>query len=75
MAISKYYDFKGNQFTDYDEIIMDELVRAKGERRSFDISIAFKNFIENIVRRRNDVRCFIYANAIEELNDLRTLFH
>lgn len=75
MAISKYYDFKGNQFTEFDEIIMDELVRAKGERRSFDISIAFKNFVENIARDRQDVRCIIYANAVEELNDLRILFH
>lgn len=54
---------------------MDELVRAKDERKSFDIPNAFKNFIENIARTRQDMRCIIYANAVEELYDLRKLFH
>ena len=34
-----------------------------------------KNFIENIARDRTDVRVIIYANAVEELEDLRVLFH
>lgn len=74
MAISEYYKYKGNQFTDYDEIIMDELVRAKSAKRTFDIADAFRNFIENIARDRADVRCLIYANAVDELDDLRVLF-
>lgn len=74
MAISEYYKYKGNQFTDYDEIIMDELVRAKSAKRTFDIADAFRNFIENIARDRADVRCMIYANAVDELDDLRVLF-
>ena len=75
LAISKYFEYKGNQFTDYDEIFMDELVRAKGERNTFNIGVAFKNFVENIARLRTDVRCIIYANAVEELNEIRELFH
>ena len=74
MAISEYYKYKGNQFTDYDEIIMDELVRAKSAKRTFDIADAFRNFIENIAGDRADVRCLIYANAVDELDDLRVLF-
>jgi len=74
MAISEYYKYKGNQFTDYDEVIMDELVRAKSAKKTFDIADAFRNFIENIARDRSDVRCLIYANAVDELDDLRVLF-
>ena len=52
-AIQEYYKYKGNQLEDYDEIIMDELVRADSERRTFDIPAAFINMIENVCRTRD----------------------
>ena len=73
-AIQEYFKYKGNQFEEYDRIIMDELVRAKSERRTFDIPSAFINMIENIARTREGVRVFIYANAIGEMQEVKQLF-
>lgn len=73
-SIQEYYKFKGNQLNEYDTIIMDELVRAESERRTFNIPKAFINMIENVCRKRKGVRVLIYANAIGEMQEVKQLF-
>lgn len=73
-SIQEYYKYKGNQLNDYDTIIMDELVRAESERRTFNIPKAFINMIENVCRKRHGVRVLIYANAIGEMQEVKQLF-
>ena len=73
-SIQEYYKYKGNQLNEYDTIIMDELVRAESERRTFNIPKAFINMIENVCRKRHGVRVLIYANAIGEMQEIKQLF-
>jgi hypothetical protein len=73
-SIQEYYKYKGNQLNEYDTIIMDELVRAESERRTFNIPKAFINMIENVCRKRKGVRVLIYANAIGEMQEVKGLF-
>ena len=73
-SIQEYYKYKGNQLNDYDLIIMDELVRAESERRTFNIPKAFINMIENVARKRKGIRIVIYANAIGEMQEVKQLF-
>jgi len=73
-AIQEYFKFKGNQFEEYDLIIMDELVRAASERRTFNIPSAFINMVENVARTRKGICIMIYANAIGEMHEVKQLF-
>ena len=75
-SIQEYYKFKGNQFNGYDLIIMDELVRAESEKRTFNIPRAFINMVENVARKRKvgSIRVLIYANAIGEMQEVKQLF-
>ena len=74
MSLQGYYKWKGNHFDGYNTIIMDELVRAESEKRTFNIPKAFVHEIENISRERKNVRCFIFCNAISEMTDIQELF-
>ena len=74
MSLQGYYKWKGNHFDGYNTIIMDELVRAESERNTFNIPKAFVHEIENISRERKDIRCFIFCNAIHEMNEIQELF-
>ena len=73
-SIQSYYKNKGNQYSEYDVIIMDELVRAESEKRTFNIPRAFINSIENVCRKRKGIRVMIYANAIGEMQEVKDLF-
>jgi hypothetical protein len=73
-SIQEYYKYKGNQLEEYDVIIMDELVRAESERRTFNIPKAFINMIENVCRTRTGIRVMIFANAIGEMEEVKHLF-
>ena len=73
-AIQEYYKYKGNQLNEYDVIVMDELVRAASERKTFNIPAAFVNMIENVCRKRQGIRVMIYANAIGEMHEVKQLF-
>ena len=73
-AIQSYYMYKGNQLNEYDVIIMDEIVRAESEKRTFNIPKAFINMIENVCRKRKGIRVMIYANAIGEMQEIKQLF-
>lgn len=74
VAIQEYYKYKGNQLNEYDIIVMDELVRAASEKRTFNIPAAFVNMIENVARKRKGIRVMIYANAIGEMHEVKQLF-
>ena len=73
-SIQEYYKYKGNQLEEYDVVIMDELVRAESERRTFNIPKAFVNMIENVCRTRKGIRVMIFANAIGEMSEVKHLF-
>ena len=73
-SIQEYYKYKGNQLNEYDTVIMDELVRADSERRTFNIPKAFINMVENVCRKRKGVRVLIFANAIGEMHEVKQLF-
>lgn len=70
-ALQSNEKWKGNQFSDYDVIVMDELVRGDSERRMFDNTRAFANTIETIAREREDVLVLVYANTIGEVEEFR----
>lgn len=74
LSLQKYADWKGNDFEDTDLIIIDELVRAQTQKKTFDIPSAFINTIENIARERTDVMILIYTNTIGEMVEIRDLF-
>lgn len=74
LSLQKYADWKGNDFEDTDLIIIDELVRAETQKKTFDVPSAFINTIENIARERTDVMILIYTNTIGEMAEIRDLF-
>lgn len=89
-SIQGYYTNKGQEFSlpDYRlstvlknnktlanfDIIADELIREESERNTFDITKAFQNQIENVVRMRQGIRVLIYANFLTEIRDIEELF-
>lgn len=74
LSLQNYHNWKGNQFEEYDVIVIDELVRAENERRTFNIPKAFVNTLETIIRERTNVVILIYANAINEMQEIKQLF-
>lgn len=74
LSLQNYHNWKGNQFEEYDAIIIDELVRSESERRTFNIPKAFVNTLETILRERTNVVVMIYANAINEMQEIKQLF-
>jgi hypothetical protein len=74
LSLQNYHNWKGNQFEEYDVIVIDELVRAENERRTFNIPKAFVNTLETILRERTNVVILIYANAINEMQEIKQLF-
>ena len=74
LSLQKYGSWKGNQFEDYDLIIIDELIRSDSEKKSWSIPSAFINTLENICRERKDVMIIVYANTIDEMMEVKELF-
>lgn len=74
LSLQKYGSWKGNQFEDFDLVIIDELVRSDSEKRTWSIPSAFINTIENICRERKDVMIIVYANTIDEMLEIKELF-
>ena len=81
LALSTFYSDKGVALYDneYDlgyNIALDEFQREKGERNTFDITYAFVNQMENLVRSTKDnVRIFIIGNTLETASDLLVCFN
>ena len=85
LALSTFYSDKGiAHFEDKDlenemfayNICCDEFQREqRSERNTFDISYAFVNQLENLVRHKTNCRIFLIGNTVEDCSDILTLFN
>lgn len=84
LALSTFYSDKGvAHFEDkqFEEemfaynIALDEFQREKNEKNTFDITYAFINQLENLVRHKTNCRIFIIGNTVEDASDILTLFN
>ncbi|MEG2914924.1 MAG: phage DNA encapsidation protein [Oscillospiraceae bacterium] len=84
LALSTFYSDKGvahfedKEFADemfaYN-ICCDEFQRERNEKNTFDITYAFVNQLENLVRHKTNCRIFLIGNTVEECSDILTLFN
>ena len=84
MALSTFYSDKGvanfedkeleNEMFAYN-ICCDEFQRERNEKNTFDITYAFVNQLENIVRHKTNCRIFLIGNTVEECSDILTMFN
>ena len=84
LALSTFYSDKGvAHFEDKDfadqmfayNICCDEFQRERNEKNTFDITYAFVNQLENLVRHKTNCRIFLVGNTVEECSDILTLFN
>lgn len=54
----------------FKNIVLDEMNKEKNERKTFDISYAFVNQLENICRLDTDRRIILMGNSLEEASDI-----
>lgn len=80
LALSTFYNDKGVALFDneYDlgyNICLDEMNREKNEKKTFDITYAFVNQMENLVRSTKEkLRIVLIGNTLEEASDLLCCF-
>ena len=84
MALSTFYSDKGvanfedkefeNEMFAYN-ICCDEFQRERNEKNTFDITYAFVNQLENLVRHKTNCRIFLIGNTVEDCSDILTLFN
>lgn len=80
LALSTFYNDKGVALYDneYDlgyNICLDEMNREKNEKKTFDITYAFVNQMENLVRSTKEkLRIVLIGNTLEEASDLLCCF-
>lgn len=83
LALSTFYSDKGVAlFEDKDiegemfayNICVDEFQKERSEKNTFDITYAFINQLENLVRHKTNCRIFLIGNTVEECSDILTLF-
>lgn len=83
LALSTFYSDKGvanfedkeieNEMFAYN-IALDEFQREQtAEANRFDITYAFINQIENLIRHKTNVRIFLIGNTVESCSDLLTM--
>lgn len=84
LALSTFYSDKGVAlFEDKDiegemfsyNIAVDEFQRERNEKNTFDITYAFVNQLENLVRHKTNCRIFLIGNTVEDCSDILTLFN
>ena len=84
LALSTFYSDKGvAHFEDKEiddelfgyNICCDEFQRERNEKNTFDITYAFVNQLENLVRHKTNARIFLIGNTVEECSDILTLFN
>ena len=81
LALSTFYNDKGVALFDneYDlgyNICVDEMNREVGERKTFDITYAFVNQMENLVRSTKEkLRIVLIGNTLEEAGDILCCFN
>ena len=85
LAFSTFYSDKGvalfkdkemeNEMFAYN-ICCDEFQREqRSERNTFDITYAFVNQLENLVRHKTNCRIMLVGNCVEDCSDILTLFN
>lgn len=84
LALSTFYSDKGiahfedkeleNEMFSYN-ICCDEFQRERNEKNTFDITYAFVNQLENLVRHKTNCRIFLIGNTVEDCSDILTLFN
>ena len=81
LAVSNFYNDKGNAYYDKDyhgwiNIVLDEMNREQNEKNTFDIVYSFVNQVENVARNRKDkIRVFLIGNDLQEASDIMTSFN
>lgn len=81
LALSTFYNDKGVALYDneYDlgyNICLDEMNREMNERKTFDITYAFVNQMENLVRSTKEkLRIVLIGNTLEEASDILCCFN
>lgn len=86
LALSTFYNNKGNAFFDKDFdgeyiVVLDEMNREKNEKNTFDIVYAFKNQLENILRNTGSKKSkatgkvIMIGNTLSEASDLLLPFN
>lgn len=80
LALSTFYNDKGSGLFDKDflndpkmfyNIALDEMNKELNEKRTFSITYAFSNQLENLVRStKNRIRVICIGNTLEEASDL-----
>ena len=84
LSLSTFYSDKGvanfedkefeNEMFAYN-ICLDEFQRERNEKNTFDITYAFVNQLENLVRHKTNCRIFLIGNTVEECSDILTMFN
>lgn len=85
LALNTFYNDKGNGLFDKDflndpnmyyNICLDEMNREESEKNTFDISYAFANQIENLIRStKRKVRIICIGNTLQEASDIMAPFN
>ena len=84
LALSTFYSDKGIALFEDKEmaeemfamnIVCDEFQRENSEKNTFDITYAFVNQLENLVRHKTNVRIWLIGNTVEDCSDILTLFN
>lgn len=84
LALSTFYSDKGvAHFEDKEfekemfayNICLDEFQRERNEKNTFDITYAFVNQLENLIRHKTNARIFLVGNTVEDASDILTLFN
>lgn len=84
LALNTFYNDKGSGLFDKDflndsnmyyNICLDEMNREQNEKRTFDITYAFANQLENLIRStKQRVRIIMIGNTLEEASDIMSAF-
>ena len=85
LALNTFYNDKGNGLFDKDflndpnmyyNICLDEMNREESEKNTFDITYAFANQIENLIRStKRRVRIICIGNTLQEASDIMAPFN
>ena len=84
LALSTFYNDKGIALFEDKEIqdemfayncALDEFEVERSEKRTFDVTYAFVNQLENLFRHKTNVRIFLIGNELEDAADLLVLFN
>lgn len=70
LALSTYYNNKGNVFDDIDIVVLDEFIPEKIQANRGSRARQFLNTIESIGRTRDDFKIILLANSLDLADDI-----